>query len=189
MKREIIDLASYRAARLGTTEDIIPQGIITRIEQEVRIATGVQFSPKSRQIIVAAEEEAIAFNQPYVGTEHLLLALLREEFFSEQFRFVGINRELMERILLNHGQKSDQPTKLRGYTNRLTEIAMRRADIAQERSMHYRKIIAVEWPLGLLNRSDGIGVDLMHRTGLDTWRDQEAFLLRQRLSAEFAKPE
>jgi ATP-dependent Clp protease ATP-binding subunit ClpC len=37
-----------------------------------------KFSDQARQVMVLAEQEARALNHPYIGTEHLLLGLLRE---------------------------------------------------------------------------------------------------------------
>ena len=36
------------------------------------------FTPRAQRVIQLARKEADSFNHPYVGTEHLLLALLRE---------------------------------------------------------------------------------------------------------------
>lgn len=38
-----------------------------------------KFTDKARKVLVLAQEEARALHQPYVGTEHVLLALLKEE--------------------------------------------------------------------------------------------------------------
>ncbi len=38
-----------------------------------------RFSERARQVVVLAQDEARAFNHNYIGTEHLLLGLLREE--------------------------------------------------------------------------------------------------------------
>ena len=38
-----------------------------------------KFTDKARKVLVLAQEEARALHQPYVGTEHVLLALLKEK--------------------------------------------------------------------------------------------------------------
>ena len=38
-----------------------------------------RFTERARQVIVLAQEEARALHHNYIGTEHLLLGLLREE--------------------------------------------------------------------------------------------------------------
>ena len=37
-----------------------------------------KFTDKARKVLVLAQEEARMLHQPYVGTEHVLLALLKE---------------------------------------------------------------------------------------------------------------
>jgi len=37
-----------------------------------------KFTDRARRVIVLAQEEARMFNRDYVGTEHILLGLLRE---------------------------------------------------------------------------------------------------------------
>ena len=38
-----------------------------------------KFTDKARKVLVLAQDEARAMRQPYVGTEHLLLALIKEK--------------------------------------------------------------------------------------------------------------
>src|ERR1700735_1580548 len=38
-----------------------------------------RFTDRARRVVVLAQEEARMFNHDYVGTEHILLALIREE--------------------------------------------------------------------------------------------------------------
>ena len=38
-----------------------------------------RFTERARQVVVLAQEEARALKHNYIGTEHLLLGLLREE--------------------------------------------------------------------------------------------------------------
>ncbi|MCA3748592.1 MAG: hypothetical protein IN808_05560, partial [Rubrobacter sp.] len=38
-----------------------------------------RFTERARKVVVLAQEEARHFNHNYIGTEHLLLGLLREE--------------------------------------------------------------------------------------------------------------
>ena len=37
-----------------------------------------KFTKRAKQVLQIATEEARAFNHPYIGTEHILLGLLRE---------------------------------------------------------------------------------------------------------------
>jgi len=37
-----------------------------------------KFTKRAKQVLQLAAEEARAFNHPYIGTEHILLGLIRE---------------------------------------------------------------------------------------------------------------
>ena len=38
-----------------------------------------RFTKRAKQVLSQAQEEARRFNHPYVGTEHILLGLIRDE--------------------------------------------------------------------------------------------------------------
>lgn len=46
-----------------------------------------RFTERARKVIVLAKEEARRFNHDYIGTEHLLLGLIRE-YLDDAFYFV-----------------------------------------------------------------------------------------------------
>ena len=60
-----------------------------------------KFTDKARKVLVLAQEEARALHQPYVGTEHVLLALLKEKEGTagrilEEF---GVAEEALEKLI------------------------------------------------------------------------------------------
>lgn len=55
-------------------EKLVPQG-----STSVLNVTNIPFSPRARRILELAEEEANNLGHDYIGTEHLLLGLLREQ--------------------------------------------------------------------------------------------------------------
>lgn len=54
-----------------------------------------RFTEKARRAVVYAQEEARMLNQNYIGTEHLLLGLIREEegIAAKALQNIGINLE------------------------------------------------------------------------------------------------
>jgi ATP-dependent Clp protease ATP-binding subunit ClpC len=71
------------AARVLQQLGVIPQQL--RFEVERRVSQGpskvwqeTQLTPRAKRVIDLAYEEARHFNDDYVGTEHLLLGLIRE---------------------------------------------------------------------------------------------------------------
>ena len=78
-------LGLIREARL---KDLLPEGpeeARRRIEQQVqqreRVSTSVEmpFSPPTKRILSFASAEADTLDQPYIGSEHLLIGILRED--------------------------------------------------------------------------------------------------------------
>jgi tRNA-Thr(GGU) m(6)t(6)A37 methyltransferase TsaA len=77
-------LGLVREARV---KDLLPEGleharraIEQQIQQRERLSTSVEipFSPPTKRILQFAAEEADALHQPYIGSEHLLMGVLRE---------------------------------------------------------------------------------------------------------------
>jgi hypothetical protein len=48
-------------------------------ERRVEAAVFERFTERARQVVVLAQDEARALKHNYIGTEHILLGLLREE--------------------------------------------------------------------------------------------------------------
>ncbi|MDI6733139.1 MAG: ATP-dependent Clp protease ATP-binding subunit [Planctomycetota bacterium] len=81
----IIREGSGVAAKALVNLDIDFKKILDEIERMVKTeprqtATGqIPFTPRAKRVLEFAHEEALHFNHDYIGTEHLLLGLLREE--------------------------------------------------------------------------------------------------------------
>ena len=54
-----------------------------------------RFTDRARRVVILAQEEARMFNRDYVGTEHILLALIREEggVAAQALESLGITEE------------------------------------------------------------------------------------------------
>jgi ATP-dependent Clp protease ATP-binding subunit ClpA len=80
---------------LNVTADVIRDEVLQQITVHDKVATSVDLplSNECRRILAYAAEEAERFNHRHIGTEHLLLGLLREE------------RSLGAQILINRGMQ------------------------------------------------------------------------------------
>src|SRR3990170_6364117 len=92
-----------------------------------------RFTEKARRVVVYAQEEARMLNQNYIGTEHLLLGLIREEegIAARALQNLNINledvREQVEDII---GKGSSAPIGHIPFTPRakkVLELALREA--------------------------------------------------------------
>src|ERR1700744_5424047 len=52
---------------------------VSRCDQEEVLDLFERFTERARQVVVLAQEEARTLKHNYIGTEHILLGLLREE--------------------------------------------------------------------------------------------------------------
>ena len=99
-----------------------------------------RFTKKTQQVLSRAVEEARLLNQDYVGTEHLLLGLMKdaEEITSNVFAVLDVQSALVIRTLermmsKRQGQQVSQPA-LTPSTKRVIQIAV---DEARNMGHHY----------------------------------------------------
>jgi predicted DNA-binding transcriptional regulator AlpA len=65
---------------LGAAQDDIRDGVLDMIGEGVEDPKGhIPFTPRAKKVLELALREAIALNHNYIGTEHVLLALVREK--------------------------------------------------------------------------------------------------------------
>ncbi len=84
-------------AALGVRpEDMISdiRGLLGEGDNLIRLGP-IPFSPRAKRIINTSSEEAKSLGQPFVGTEHILLAVLREErsVAGQVLKSAGVNYE------------------------------------------------------------------------------------------------
>jgi ATP-dependent Clp protease ATP-binding subunit ClpA len=73
----------------------------------------VPFSPAARRVLAITLREALRLGHNYVGTEHILLALMQDEGpLIEALTSVGVTRERTEELLLQTIEEIKQ--RLRG---------------------------------------------------------------------------
>ncbi len=66
-----------------------------------------RFTPKARQIIIKAKEEAVVLKTDYLGTEHLLLAILREDEITNQILSkYNVSKVRIQEIIVSQVQPS-----------------------------------------------------------------------------------
>lgn len=128
-----------------------------------------RFTQGAIQVLLGAAEIASAHNQPYIGTEHLAMALLPDPAVQEEFLRRGINPEnirfRLEELTLRHEIPPYFPPRLTERSKLTIQLANeeRRIDGAAElTSLHLLRGVARE---GL-----GIGAIILESEGL-SYRD------------------
>jgi prophage maintenance system killer protein len=145
-----------------------------------------RFSPPARQVVAAAQEEARSLRHNYIGSEHILLGLLREGdgVAAQALQAVGISPETARQEVLEiigHGQQ--MPSGHIPFTPR----AKKALGLALHESLDLNHLyIGTEHILlGLLREGDGVASQVLTRLGASHGRLQEQ--VKQLLAAPTVK--
>jgi ATP-dependent Clp protease ATP-binding subunit ClpA len=121
-----------------------------------------RFTERARQVVVLAQDEARALKHNYIGTEHLLLGLLREEggLAAKVLDSLGVAladaRAQVKRIV---GEGEMRPSGQVPFTPRakkVLELALREAQ-----SLGHHDIGTEHILLGLIREGEGVGAQIL----------------------------
>jgi len=136
-----------------------------------------RFTKRARRVLTLAQEEALRLNHNYIGTEHLLLGLVREEngVAVKVLRELGVEPNQVIRAVertVGRGERAPfgKPT-LAPRTKRVIELA-----VDEARLMGHHYIGTEHLLLGLVREGEGIAVNVLRGLGvnLDRVRTQTA---------------
>lgn len=125
-----------------------------------------RFTQRARRVLSLAHEEAERMHHNYIGTEHLLLGLIREEggVAGRVLRELGLEpprlKEMVER-LTGIGRHSAGRIELAPGTEAVLQLAVEEA-----RRMGHHYIGTEHLLLGLVRQGEGIGLDVLRRLGI-----------------------
>ena len=134
-----------------------------------------RFTQPARQVMVLAQDEARTLRHNYLGTEHLLLALLREQegLAARVFVSLGIGVEdVRERVIQIRGLGDEATTRQIPFTKhakRVLELALR-----ESLPLGHDYIGTEHLLLGLVSEGDGRAPEILDDFGADaeTVRDE-----------------
>ncbi|OGO19730.1 MAG: NDP-hexose 4-ketoreductase [Chloroflexi bacterium RBG_16_48_8] len=125
-----------------------------------------RFTQRARRVLSLAHEEAERLHHNYIGTEHLLLGLIREEggVAGRVLRELGLEptrvKEMVER-LTGVGRHAGGRIELAPGTEHVLQMAVEEA-----RRMGHHYIGTEHLLLGLIRQGEGVGIDVLKRLGL-----------------------
>ena len=133
------------------------------------------FSERSRRVFEVAQEEARRFNQRYITTEHLLLALLREkegvaaQIFNNLDANVGEMRSSLEFMVNREVESSSDAPSLDPKAKRAIRMAVNEARLAKLKRVGTEHLL-----IGLLNDGNDRVIELLNDNSitLDRVRDE-----------------
>jgi hypothetical protein len=127
-----------------------------------------RFTQRARRVLSLAQDEAERLQHNYIGTEHLLLGLMREEggVAGRVLRDLGLEQrrveELVDQMSKAAPRQENTPLDLSPGTKRVLELAV---DEARRMGHHY---IGTEHVLlGLVRQSEGVALDILKRLGIN----------------------
>ena len=127
-----------------------------------------RFSPGARQVVVDSQEEARSLRHGYIGTEHLLLGLLRQHdgVAAQALRAAGVDAEAARQQVLDiigHGQQ--QPRGHIPFTPRAKKVLQ--LSLREARQLDHMYIGTEHLLLGLLREGQGVACQVLFQLGAD----------------------
>src|SRR4030067_2277509 len=126
-----------------------------------------KFTERARRVLTAAQEEAQHLNHNYIGTEHILLGLIREEegVAAKVLVSMGVTlskvRSAVEYIIGRGEKASTGEIGLTTRAKRAIELA-----IDEARHLGHNYIGTEHLLLGVLREGSGIANDVLHSFGI-----------------------
>ena len=127
-----------------------------------------RFTDRARRVVVLAQEEARALNHNYIGTEHILLGLIREGegVAAKALESMGISREAVRSEVEDIIGKGLQPPS--GYipftprAKKVLELSLREALQLGHKYIGTEHIL-----LGLIREGEGVAAQVLVKLGAD----------------------
>jgi ATP-dependent Clp protease ATP-binding subunit ClpC len=126
-----------------------------------------KFSERARRVLSLAQEEAQRFNHNYIGTEHILLGLVRETEGGAAKVLANLNVELVKvrsavEFIIGRGERPT-PGEI-GLTPRAKKVIELAVDEARRLDNHY--IGTVHLLIGLMREGEGVAAGVLESLGV-----------------------
>jgi len=145
-----------------------------------------RFTEKARRVVVYAQEEAKKLNQNYIGTEHLLLGLIREDdgIAAKALESLDVSlddvREQVEELI---GEGTYVPTGHIPFTPRAKKVL--ELSLREALQLGHNYIGTEHILLGLIREGEGVAAQVLLNLGADLEKVRSAVL--QLLSGYYGK--
>lgn len=127
-----------------------------------------RFTQRARRVLTLAQEEAERLQHGQIGTEHLLMGLLREEggVAGRVLRELGLEVRRVEELVIRLSDSGNRATgstlDLSAGTKKVLELAV---DEARRMGHHY--IGTEHLLLGLVRQQDGVAIEILKRLSIN----------------------
>jgi len=133
-----------------------------------------RFTDRARRVVVLAQEEARMLNHNYIGTEHILLALIREDegVAAKALTALGISlaatRQAVEDIIGRGMQAPSGHIPFTPRSKKVLELSLREALQLGSDYIGTEHIL-----LGLIREGDGVAAQVLVSSGVDLNRARQ----------------
>ncbi|MBV7274482.1 ATP-dependent Clp protease ATP-binding subunit [Clostridium thailandense] len=127
-----------------------------------------RFTERAQKVLLYAQEEAQGLQHGYVGTEHILLGILREEGIAKKLlNEMGITVEAVRNLVEEYEGKGDielykNEIPLTPRTKRLLELSLLEA-----RNLNHNYISPEHILLALIREAEGVAFTILNNLGAD----------------------
>jgi ClpA/ClpB-like protein/UvrB/UvrC motif-containing protein len=174
-------------ARTGSVRPVLWTGGQALLSSVRRQTMFQRFTDRARRVVVLAQEEARRLDHNYIGTEHILLGLIREGegVAAKALESLGISldpvRQQVEEII---GRGQEAPQGHVPFTPRAKKVL--ELSLRESKHLGHDYIGTEHILLGLIREGDGVAAQVLVRLGADLnrVRQQVIQLLHGRAAEE-----
>jgi ATP-dependent Clp protease ATP-binding subunit ClpC len=136
-----------------------------------------RFTDRARRVVVLSQEEARRFSHNYIGSEHILLGLMREEggVASQALESLGLTVDAVQKCVEDVvGRGSESPGGHIPFTPRakkVLELALREA-----LQLGHNYIGTEHLLLGLLREGEGVAMQILFKLNVDATRCRQVVI-------------
>jgi ATP-dependent Clp protease ATP-binding subunit ClpC len=128
-----------------------------------------RFTERARQVVVLAQDEARLLEHDYIGTEHLLLGLLREEeglaartLESLGFEVEQVRSQVVGIVGQGHEDRTTGQIPFMPRAKKVLELSLREAQALGHNFIDTQHLL-----LGLARENDGVAAQILREHGAD----------------------
>ncbi len=126
-----------------------------------------RFTQRAQKVLMLAQEEARRLNHPYVGTEHILLGLIREGegVAAKALAGLGVQADKVRELVEKSVGKGESEVRELALTPRVKRVLELSVDEARRMGTNY--VGTEHLLLGLIREGEGVAAQVLASLGVD----------------------
>ncbi|EOD00641.1 ATP-dependent Clp protease ATP-binding subunit [Caldisalinibacter kiritimatiensis] len=134
-----------------------------------------RFTERAQRVIIFSQEEAAKLNHNYVGTEHLLLGLIREDegIAAKALKNLGIDLEKVRKKVINlvgYGEGGE----ILGFTPRTKKVF--ELSVMEARNLGHNYVGTEHLLLGLIKEGEGVAALVLKELGINLDKSKDEII-------------